>query len=75
MSVTLFLLPQANDFLESLAKEGESVEIEKPAARPGAPAATASVHLSTDPVTLNIDEKLTVQVCGEQPLSYYLAMT
>lgn len=53
---------KANDFLESLAKEGEVVELEVPSAASKAGPATTSVvaNLSTDPLTLNIDEKLNV---------------
>mmetsp|Transcript_8225 Transcript_8225/g.14103 ORF Transcript_8225/g.14103 Transcript_8225/m.14103 type:complete len:514 (-) Transcript_8225:681-2222(-) len=51
-----------NDFLESLAKEGEAVEIERPVVRSGGPTATVMSHISAEPVTLNIDEKLNVQL-------------
>ena len=58
---------KANDFLETLAKEGEAVELEAPARRgpaAGGPAAGAplAAALSTEPPSLNIDEKLSVQL-------------
>lgn len=51
---------KANDFLESLAKEGEVVELEVPSSKAGGGMASITANLSTDPVSLNIDEKLTV---------------
>lgn len=54
---------KANNFLESLAKEGEVVELEVPThSRAGAGVTSITANLSTDPLTLNIDEKLTVQL-------------
>ncbi len=62
---------KTNAFLETLAKEGEVVELEAPstsqggAARPGAAAGgggTVTANLHADPVTLNIEEKLAVQL-------------
>ncbi len=49
---------KANDFLESLAKEGEVVELEVPKPAGGVSAVTA--NLSTEPVSLAIEEKLSV---------------
>lgn len=49
---------KANDFLESLAKEGEVVEIEVPKPTGGVSAVT--VNAATDPVSLAIEEKLSV---------------
>lgn len=49
---------KANDFLESLAKEGEVVEIDVP--KPSGGTAAVTANFSGDPVTLAIDEKLTV---------------
>mmetsp|Transcript_17379 Transcript_17379/g.43669 ORF Transcript_17379/g.43669 Transcript_17379/m.43669 type:complete len:512 (-) Transcript_17379:3269-4804(-) len=53
---------KTNDFLETLAKEGEAVEVEVPKAGPagGFGSTTVTANLSTDPLTLNIDEKLSV---------------
>lgn len=53
---------KTNAFLETLAKEGEVVELEVPGAGStgGAGHATVTANLSTDPLTLNIDEKLSV---------------
>lgn len=52
---------KTNDFLENLAKEGEVVELEVPAAKAGpAGVTTITANLSSEPVSLNIDEKLNV---------------
>lgn len=53
---------KGKDILESLAKEGEVVELEVASTRPGAAPATVTANLSSDPLTLNIDEKLSVQL-------------
>ena len=49
---------KGNDILESLAKEGEAVELE--VSRPAAAAAGFTASASSEPVTLIIDEKLSV---------------
>lgn len=49
---------KANDFLESLAKEGEVVELEVP--KPAGGVAAVTANLSADPVSLAIEEKLSV---------------
>ncbi|KAG2435159.1 hypothetical protein HXX76_007243 [Chlamydomonas incerta] len=49
---------KANDFLESLAKEGEVVEIEVP--KPTGGVAAVTVNTATEPVSLAIEEKLSV---------------
>eukprot|EP00798_Chlamydomonas_sp_ICE-L_P008070 gene8070-1312_t len=52
---------KGNDILASMAKEGESVEMEAPSYGSG-PSTTAVVNLSADPVSLVVEEKLTVEL-------------
>ena len=51
---------QGNDILESLAKEGETMELDTSSSRPAAIAATIAASASSDPVTLVVEEKLSV---------------
>jgi hypothetical protein len=51
---------KANDFLESLAKEGEAVEYEAPSTTSGSAVKTATV--SSEPISLSIEEKLSVSL-------------
>lgn len=54
---------KGNDLLQSLAKEGEVVELEAPSSRSGP--GTTVVNLSTDPVSLVVEEKLSVEMNKE----------
>ncbi|KAF5836447.1 hypothetical protein DUNSADRAFT_5953 [Dunaliella salina] len=63
---------KANEFLESLAKEGEAVEVEapRPAAGPAGGAALGgglapAARAATEPCTIDIDEKLSVHLNKE----------
>ncbi len=49
---------KANDFLESLAKEGEVVELEVP--KPAGGVTAVTVNAAAEPVSLAIEEKLSV---------------
>ncbi|PNH03435.1 Coatomer subunit delta-2 [Tetrabaena socialis] len=51
---------KANDFLESLAKEGEVVELDVPKPTGGVTAVT--VNIASEPVSLAIEEKLSVSL-------------
>lgn len=51
---------KGTDILESLAKEGETVELDTSSSRPAAHAATIAASASSEPVTLVVEEKLSV---------------
>ncbi|GLI64081.1 hypothetical protein VaNZ11_007250 [Volvox africanus] len=51
---------KANDFLETLAKEGEVVELDVPKPTGGVAAVTANI--AVDPVSLGIEEKVSVSL-------------
>ena len=53
---------KGNDILESLAKEGEAVELEVSSRPAAAAAGMSAAAMSSEPVTLIIDEKLSVQL-------------
>jgi len=62
---------KANEFLESLAKEGEAVELEAPKAAGGGPAAgmggavAPTARAASEPCSIDIEEKLSVQLNKE----------
>eukprot|EP00798_Chlamydomonas_sp_ICE-L_P013531 gene13531-19401_t len=57
------------NILESMAKEGEVVELEGPSTGSG-PATTSIVNLSAEPVSLVVEEKLTVELNKEGGLEH-----